>query len=214
MDHTFWHERWQQREIGFHQSDIHWALKRHWADICGPSRARVLVPLCGKSLDMRWLAHQGHPVTGVELSGQAIGEFFGDWGRTPQAAGCGGLPSRRADGIELAEGDFFAFGPERAFELFFDRAALVALPQSMRGPYLAQLHRCLEPRATGLLVTFEYDARQMDGPPFPVLPEELSAQDGFRFELLERRDVLRAHQRFADKGLDALHECAWRVRVA
>jgi thiopurine S-methyltransferase len=214
MDKRFWHERWQRREIGFHQSDIHWALKRHWTDICGSSSAQVLVPLSGKSLDMRWLADRGHPVTGIELSGQAIEEFFGEWHRTPQGGTCGGLPRRRADGIELAEGDFFEFRPGQPFDLFYDRAALVALPESLRGPYLAQLRECLSPGASGLLVTFEYDARQMDGPPFPVLPEELSAQEGFRFELLERRDVLLEHQSFAEKGLDSLHECAWRVRAA
>ena len=30
--------------------------------------AAVLVPLCGKSLDLVWLAEQGHAVIGVELA--------------------------------------------------------------------------------------------------------------------------------------------------
>lgn len=36
----------------------------------------MLVPLCGKSLDMIWLAAQGNPVLGVELSQLAVEQFF------------------------------------------------------------------------------------------------------------------------------------------
>ena len=42
----------------------------------GRSNLRVFVPLCGKSLDMLWLAEQGHNVVGVEVVKQAIESFF------------------------------------------------------------------------------------------------------------------------------------------
>lgn len=45
--------------------------------------SRVFVPLCGKSLDMIWLAQQGHEVIGVELSPVAVEDFFRENGLNP-----------------------------------------------------------------------------------------------------------------------------------
>ena len=36
----------------------------------------ILVPLCGKSLDMLWLAERGFQVTGIEISELAVQDFF------------------------------------------------------------------------------------------------------------------------------------------
>jgi len=72
---TAWHARWQQRQIGFHQADIHPLLRQFWATLNLPADSEVLVPLCGKSKDMLWLHQQGHAVLGVELSEIALREF-------------------------------------------------------------------------------------------------------------------------------------------
>jgi hypothetical protein len=47
---------------------------------CGHEHGhRVWVPLCGKSVDVTWLAVSGHRVLGVELSGVAIDLLFPDF---------------------------------------------------------------------------------------------------------------------------------------
>ncbi|NEZ03930.1 thiopurine S-methyltransferase [Wenzhouxiangella sp. XN201] len=212
MDRNFWNERWKRQEIGFHQSEIHWALKRHWAAVADGHAGRVLVPLCGKSLDLHWLARQGHGVVGIELSAQAVSEFYKEWGQTPTRMPAGPLIHWQAENIELFEGEFFDFKSGEAFELLYDRAALAALPREMRPGYLDHLRSLLGDHARGLLVTFEYDQTEMDGPPFAVLEDELVDYAGLQFQLLERRDVLAEHARFAERGLTALHECAWLVR--
>jgi len=214
MDRDFWQERWQRGEIGFHQSDIHWALERHWNEIAHGHTRPVLVPLCGKSLDLRWLAQRGHEVTGVELSQAAVSEFYHEWGKTPKREAAGSLQRWHAAGVTLYEGDFFAYRAQQPFGLFYDRAALVALPRKMRADYLEHLGTQVTDDARGLLVTFEYDQSQMDGPPFAVVEKELMDCTGMQFQLLERRDVLAEHARFAERGLTALHECAWLVTVA
>lgn len=211
MESDFWHARWERREIGFHRSDIHWALERHWRAISPHGQGRVLVPLSGKSLDMRWLADRGHDVVGVELSEQAVREFYDEWGKVPTKTRSDSMRRWRADNVDLFEGDFFDFETDHPFELFYDRAALVALPREMRIGYLDHLHSLFADHASGLLVTFEYDQQCMDGPPFSVPASELGDYDGFRFELIERRDTLADHAAFAQRGLTALHECAWRV---
>lgn len=215
MHHDFWHERWRRGEIGFHRTEVHWALELYWdrvAESAG-SEAEVLVPLCGKSLDMVWLAERGHRVRGVELSRKAIAEFFDEAGRMPKQRPRGKLTAWESGPIELFEGDFFAFEPESPLPLFYDRAALVALPEAMRRSYLVKLRSVLADTACGLLVSFESDPVRYDGPPFDVTEGELRQAAGLDFELLERREVLASHPRRAEQGTIELHESVWRVRA-
>ena len=53
-----WLARWAKGRIGFHLPAPHPALERWWPRLDVAPQAKVLVPLCGKSLDMRWLAAQ------------------------------------------------------------------------------------------------------------------------------------------------------------
>ena len=209
MDHEFWHERWRRGEIGFHRSEVHWALELYWQRIAEAAEpnATVLVPLCGKSLDLAWLAGQGHRVQGVELSRKAVTEFFAEAGRVPEQRAAGELVRWSSGPIEIHEGDFFAFRPDAPPSLFYDRAAVVALPEPMRAAYLTRLRDMLAPGAAGLLVSFESDPPRLDGPPFDVAEAELRAAPGVAFELLERRPV---------EGLAAgvqRFECAWQLRA-
>ena len=55
----------------------------HWPALDLPADSQVFVPLSGKSLDMVWLAEQGHRVLGVELSELAVRQFFDERGLVP-----------------------------------------------------------------------------------------------------------------------------------
>ncbi len=68
MTPDFWLERWQNHEIGFHMPQVQPALGKHWPRLNVAKGATVFVPLCGKSLDMAWLADEGYRVIGAELS--------------------------------------------------------------------------------------------------------------------------------------------------
>src|SRR5262245_668901 len=63
MNQHFWDERWRAGQTGFHLSEVNPNLVRHHERL-GPAnpRSRVLVPLCGKSIDLAWLAARGHDV--------------------------------------------------------------------------------------------------------------------------------------------------------
>ncbi|MFU8877364.1 MAG: thiopurine S-methyltransferase [Wenzhouxiangellaceae bacterium] len=213
MEPNFWHERWDSDKIGFHRSNIHPALRAYWQKITSDAGSPVLVPLCGKSLDLRWLANRGHAVTGIELSEKAVREFFDEADLEAQRSPAGQLTRWHAGNNEIFEGDFFAWQAKQPFELFYDRAALIALPPEMRPKYLEHLRAQLADGAQGLLITLEYDSAQMDGPPFSVHEKELKQTPGFEFERLARENVLPTHGKFAERGLAALHECTYRVTV-
>lgn len=211
MEPQFWHDIWTQRKIGFHRSDIHPMLQRHW-----PALERdgmdVLVPLCGKALDMRWLAEEGHRVTGVELDQRAVDEFFAAWEREPRVhERADGLRVYRAGHVELAVGDFFELQPQVCWHAFYDRAALIALPESMRPRYLQRLAALVAPGAQGILITFEYPDNEMEGPPFAVRRPELDAQNLFQVEQLERREVIEHYTGLQQAGVTSLVETAYKL---
>ena len=68
MEPTFWQERWARNQIGFHLQQVNPYLQRLWPTLGLAQGARVLVPLCGKSLDMSWLAANGFEVLGSSIT--------------------------------------------------------------------------------------------------------------------------------------------------
>ncbi len=213
MTPEFWHQRWRAGQIGFHQQEIHVYLKRYWPALKLGGDERVFVPLCGKSLDMLWLAEQGHRVIGVELSEKAVADFFAENHLQAVRSEEGPFVRWRCDEIELLQGDFFQLAPQHlgSYQAIYDRASLIALPPTMRVDYVHHMVSLCTDGLRGLLVTLEYDQARMDGPPFSVEGKEVERLLGSRFPLkeLEGIDILQEEERFRQKGLTRLVERAY-----
>lgn len=174
MDAEFWHQRWQTSRIGFHQSRVNQQLQHYWQELAIPVQSEVLVPLCGKSLDMHWLAEQGHGIAGFELSPLAIRDFFSEAGFMPQQQRLEHYLCWQAAGFSLFQGDFFqAESLHKRYDAAYDRAALIALPEPVRPLYAQLLARLLRPGGRLLLVTVEYAPVQSEAPPFSVSEDEV-----------------------------------------
>lgn len=215
MQPEFWHKKWESNQIGFHLPEVNPYLQRHWPQLAIPMQARVLVPLCGKSLDLLWLAGRGHQVLGVELSQKAIEDFFSEHQVTPQVSDEGPFKVYRGDSIELWCGDFFALTADdvAGCAALYDRAALIALPPAMRERYAAHLQQILPPVVQGLLITLDYDQAQMSGPPFAVSDDELRRllAGAWQVRMLEEQDVLGESWKFLQAGVTRLEERVYRV---
>jgi thiopurine S-methyltransferase len=213
MHADFWHERWHTGQIGFHQSTVHPFLERWWPQLDLPAGSRVYVPLCGKTLDMVWLARRGHRIVGSELSAIAIRDFFGEHALNPAAATVHEFLRHSAPPYEILEGDALALMPDvlGPVQAAYDRAALVALPPDMRAAYAASLARLLRGGARVLLVAFEYPQEMKGGPPFSVEAAEIRAlfEPAFDVTEVERHDVLQDGPKFAEVGIPALFETAF-----
>lgn len=172
MQPDYWLERWKEGRIGFHRADANPRLVEHHERVLGPT-IRVLVPLCGKSADLEWLAVQGHEVVGIELSEVAAQAFFSERNIESERAEQGPFVAYTHGAITILVGDFFAATPEITgyCDGVYDRAALIALPTELRARYVAHLPSLLAPKARLLLVTLDYDAE--GGPPFRVPPSEV-----------------------------------------
>jgi len=173
----FWHKMWASGVVGFHQSEINEFLHTHWQTLNLKGDEAVLVPLCGKSLDMLWLQQQGHEVLGVELSQQALDEFLVENQIEAQPVKHDHFCGYELAAMTLLCGDFFKLSAEDCADIkaVYDRAAIVALPPEMRQQYVQHLQAILPAGCKLLMVTMEYDQSQMSGPPFSVTEDEVNA---------------------------------------
>jgi thiopurine S-methyltransferase len=209
MEPDFWLERWQRGQIGFHAAAPHPRLLEAWPTLGVRPGARVLVPLSGKSLDLRWLADAGHDVVGVELSPLACRAFFDEQGWTPTVTREGPYTAWRAGRVTILEGDVFELPEDLGAQAVYDRAATVALPPDLRTRYAALLARALPAGAPMLLVAFDYPQEERAGPPFAVPEAEVRRLYGDAFTLQRL-----AHEPLADErgwGLSRLAEDTWRL---
>lgn len=216
MQHDFWQARWARNEIGFHQAEVNPGLARHWPVLGLAPDAQVLVPLCGKSLDMLWLAQQGYRVLGIELAERAVVDFFAALGVEPQVSEEGALRRYRHERLEILQGDFFDTTVQQmaGCTALYDRAALIALPEDMRPVYVEHLQRNLPAKVAGLLVTLEYLQAEMDGPPFAVPADEVHRHfaAGWQVAEVERLDVLAENPKFLKRGVSRLDEVVFQLR--
>jgi thiopurine S-methyltransferase len=215
VDQEFWLERWRSNQIGFHQTQFNARLMRHWPALGLAADARVFVPLCGKSRDMLWLAGAGHPVTGVELSSMAVEAFFDEAAAPYSRRQAGSFTFYDGGRVGIYCGDFFALTERDIAGTagMFDRGALIALPPPMRRRYAQHLLNILPIGAQSLLLTIEYDQNLASGPPFSVLPGEVTELFGARcsVELLERSPTQEMPPRFHAQGIREAGESAYRI---
>ena len=191
-------------------------LQKYWPALGLPADSQILVPLAGKSLDMLWLAAQGHRVLGVELSEVAVEQFFGENGLLPEKRDLPFGVSYRCNNIELICGDIFAITPEvfAGCQGVYDRAALIALPPTMRAQYVQQVYAQLPRSYRGMLITLDYPQQQMDGPPFSVPDTEVQALMAAHSEalVLDQRAILDKEPKFSERGVTRLDTLLYRLQ--
>lgn len=210
MHTDYWLSRWKEDKIGFHSNEVNSHLIRHWPYTANDPSMRVLVPLCGKSLDMLWLSEQHHSIVGVEVSEKACRTFF-DENRIPyETSSMGDFLVFESERIQLWCGDYFRLTESicGTFDACFDRASLVALPEDQRIPYVHVTDRLLKPGTKTLLISFSYEQDIMSGPPFSIPEEnirELYARF-FHIHRLESEDIIEYLPNFKERGLPWLYQ--------
>jgi thiopurine S-methyltransferase len=212
MEASFWHQKWERGEIAFHESEANPFLVAHFEKLKLAKDCRVFLPLCGKTRDISWLLGCGYRVAGAELSELAVNELFKELGLEPQIFKAGELVRYSAKDIDILAGDIFDVSAEYLgpVSAIYDRAALVALPSGLRKRYTAHLMH-ITGTAPQLLITYEYDQRLMDGPPFSVSENEVMQHYEVAYQLkpVETKSVTGGL-----KGKVASTETVWLLQHA
>ena len=214
MEHDFWHAKWNLNQIGFHLDYAHPVLERNLGLFKTDNAKRVFVPLCGKTLDIGYLMGQGYEVVAVELSDVAVDSVFKQLNLTPDISPWQHGKIYSSKNLTIFVGDFFTLTQQDLGELTFvyDRAAIVALPETMRIKYAQHLTQITQ-YAPQLLLTLDYDQSIAGGPPFAVSPQEVAYRYGndYDIQLLEEADIIEGEPRFKDKGLTSFYQRAYKL---
>lgn len=191
MDADFWIKAWEEGRTRFNQNDFHPKLLEFFPRFNPRPGQRVLVPLCGKSVDLMWLQSLGIKVHGVELYEKAVTEFFSENNLQVEIEDRPPFKVYTHEKVAISCGDYFRLSEENAYDFVYDRAALVALPESMRKEYVRVTARALKPGGRYLLVVYEYEQKEFEGPPFSVSEKEVRALYGEEFwiELVDTSDT-------------------------
>ncbi|MCK5002051.1 MAG: thiopurine S-methyltransferase [Gammaproteobacteria bacterium] len=225
MQRDFWLERWQNGETGFHQEQLNPYLGYFYGEKGVPLEKRktlkVFVPLCGKSVDMLWLAQNGYQVLGIECSEIAVKDFFETHDlefRIVEGKRFKRYISDAREGharVEILQGDFFdlVLRDLEAVTDIYDRASMIALPEIMRLDYFKKMVELQDEGMRTLLVTLTYPQEEMSGPPFSVSENELNDlySEKFKIDKLLGKDILADEPRFQQRGLTALYEIAFKL---
>lgn len=207
MKAEFWHELWESEQTGFHEGQVNRMLLKYGELLNLRENSRVLLPLCGKTHDIFYFLGKGHHVIGVELYEPAIKALFEALKVKPNISREGAFTLYRATNLTIYVGDFFTITKAELenIDAIYDRAALVALPEAMRRKYSEHLN-AITNAASQLLICFEYEQSQMEGPPFSVSADMVTSYYGnsHKIELQARQLIMGGL-----KGLDEAVESVW-----
>ncbi|XP_056335454.1 probable thiopurine S-methyltransferase [Danio aesculapii] len=214
MDLSEWENRWQEGRTGFHRSDVHNLLKDNVDKlICGRKDVRLFFPLCGKAVDMKWLADMGHTVVGVEISEKGIKEFFQEQNLAYNEEAVADIPGAKlfksTDGkISIYQCDLYKFSSAVAghFGGIWDRGALVAINPRDRQKYASLLVSLMSSDCRYLLDTLEYNPELYEGPPFFVSEVDIKTVFGGSCNIDLLQSVGGLEEKHRSWGLDSLTE--------
>ena len=199
-----WSDRWTNKRIGFHLKEVNPVLANHGSallshDTTCEAKTKIFVPLCGKAIDMAYLATSlsSSTTTSVEVVGLegirvALEEFIEeqpDLKISKNAiTGTKDIPFERfvGDTVSLWKGDYFDLAEPSeqlqssiigSFEAIYDRASIVAIEPELRGKYVKILDSLLKVGGRILMVGLtrvaspEKAFAAKKGPPYSI-PEE------------------------------------------
>ena len=215
VDNKHWLDRWQEDRIGFHEANVNRHLQNWFPRLAPAPGSGIFLPLCGKAIDIHWIARQGFEVVGIELSSIAIEAFFAENSLDFERVETDRFAEYKSENITLLQGDFFDLKHDNLSncQLVYDRAALIALERHDRPRYYDHMLSILPASCDMLLISLEYDQTEMQGPPFSVPTEEIIQRyrDTFSIHTLETSNIIDERPRWRKVGLSALQETVFSL---
>ncbi|XP_060084615.1 probable thiopurine S-methyltransferase isoform X2 [Ylistrum balloti] len=179
-----WLNNWESDCTPWHMTDVHEGLARYYQMLVNKTSVhnKIFIPLCGKSVDIKWLADRGNEVVGVEASETGLMEFFVEQNvkySVESAPSVDGKLFRSHDNkIRLYCCDIFHFTSdvESGFSGVWDRGSIEALEPEDRKKYIDLMKTLIGPETGYLTEIVERDLGK--GPPFCITVDELRAGFG------------------------------------
>ena len=153
---TFWHNRWQTVQIGWHRDAYNDLLTKHW-DRIGSNKGDESSFHYVESRSICSGLQAKDIAVGLEMVEEAIQAFFEENKLDVVRETIHEQIHHTSEPFRIIEGDIFNLtaGLTQA-DAWYDRAPMIAIPPTMR----AMLNKF---DAVGLLITFAYPKGEMEG---------------------------------------------------
>lgn len=240
-----WQDRWVTNKLGWHKTEPHPFLIKYGSELIPhfssddetclddkQQKARIFFPLCGKTVDMAFLANHERveEVVGCDGIRKALVEFgeeHQDLG-VKEAPSMGAFERFQGKNITLLKGDLFDLDEIAAggkFDGILDRASIVAIHPDLREKYVDILGQLIKPGGTILSVTIDRREGSQEGmsagPPYSVDDEEIQRLYGGR-DWVESVTKLEEYNEFKNEeeksrwtmqGVDSLFELVYVIKA-
>lgn len=208
-----WSTRWAENKTGWHLDDVNFALRNHSSLLLPSAQRRVLVPLCGKSLDLKWFYDAGHNVVGIEGVEKPVVEFYKEH-NIPYVIEPfpGGKLYKSKDGrLHIYCCDLFTLDAATLgkFDSVWDRGSLIAIYEEDTDRYVKLMKSVLAEDFCYLANIVEYEPTEtFKGPPRNVPVERVQQLYGdiCRVKVLEMIDRSGDEKVKTVFGLDEMSE--------
>jgi len=217
----YWKKKWEEGDTSWHNSKVNRTIENYFDKMVGNEKEqRILFPLCGKTMDMKWVADKGHVVVGVEGSEKAAKEFFQDQNLEYKMDAISMAPnvahvfSSLDEKIRIFVCNFFDFRSTVAggkFNGVFDRGSVVAINSNERPKYAEMMGDLVLPGGKILTECVEYDPTLFGGPPHVVSEDDLREIYRGNFEVQKLGKEELKGPCLAKKHVDWLHRCAYLI---
>lgn len=232
-----WSHRWSNSMLGWHIEDANESLVKYRGrilpddDTCPEEGVRIFVPLCGKTVDLEYLASQKNvQVVGVDGIRKALEEFIKEHPslEIEPLESSDNYERFQGKDITLLKGDLFDLDETTAggrFDAVWDRASIIAIQPEMREQYVETISKVLKPGGTLLLSVLERRTGSEEGvnagPPFSVPEAEVRRlYEGQEWvesvELLEEIDQFERtpadKERFGNSGVTSMYELVFAIK--
>ncbi|RUS75322.1 hypothetical protein EGW08_016911 [Elysia chlorotica] len=206
--YNFWQKKWDTNQTGFHNAELNKFLSDHADQLSGSNKPRnIFVPLCGKSVDMKWFADKGIETVGLDVIRLPLEKFFTEHGMdweeedAPALGAQSKLFSSKTHPIKLYCADIVNYSPEidGQFDAVWDRGSISAVNREDLDKYVNLMKNLVRTGGRILMEVVQYDVSIMDDvdrpperrppPPFPLYEEDLNRMYGpeFSVQFLEKR---------------------------
>ena len=173
----------------------------------GATGLDILLPLCGRTKMMLWLAEKGHRVVGIEWSDAAVKMFFKENGLSYEVKpyAVGEIITHQYTATEKAVtiycGDYFAFKEDNlgGFDCIFDHASIGSFPEAKRAKYAEITSSFAKSGGRMVLSIFDYEHEEHPSMPFAVTEAEVVTlyKDTFsRPKLLQEYNAEKTYELF------------------
>lgn len=203
----FWKQGWEKGFTGFHQNEYNPTLLEYFKDKDLKNKT-IFVPLCGKSLDMIYLAELGANVIGVEIVKEPVEQFFIENKLDYQIEGNKYSSSTLNGRITIINDDIFKLQELGEVHYLYDRASNIALPQCIReDKYYPTIKKLITDKTGILLLTIDHEGSRDFGPPYPVTKDETLQQ--YPDLILQNESTVKSQDRFQKEGIDKIQRIIW-----